>query len=158
MFIYKSIYLLFNENNSDINNKRRCFSVFTRQRSWIAFFVQGGPPLGRLAGKKSSSLRSGIFFRQALPQKTANPRNGRLENREKASRWDYSFQIFKEYETANHHPFRQTGSGRIPVPWNCPALQQRHRPGLYHRLPAYGGKHDQTAGRHLFTGNDCITP
>ena len=68
----------FNENNSDINNKGRCFSVFTRQRSWIAFFVQGGPPLGRLAGKKSSSLRSGIFFRQALPQKTANPRNGRL--------------------------------------------------------------------------------
>lgn len=31
-------------------------------------------------------------------------------------------------------------------------------PGLYHRLPAYGGKHDQTAGHHLFTGNDCITP
>jgi hypothetical protein len=61
VFIYKNIYLLFNENNSDINNKGRCFSVFTRQRSWIAFFVQGGPPLGRLAGKKSSSLRSGIF-------------------------------------------------------------------------------------------------
>lgn len=61
MFIYKSIYLLFNENNSDINNKGRCFSVFTRQRSWIAFFVQGGPPLGRLAGKNHPRFAP-VFF------------------------------------------------------------------------------------------------
>ena len=38
-----------------------------------ALLVQGGPS-DRLAGKKSSSLRSGIFFRQALPPKCANPK------------------------------------------------------------------------------------
>ena len=48
---------MFNENNSDINNKGRCFSVFTRQRSWIAFFVQGGPPLGRTALHKKQPIQ-----------------------------------------------------------------------------------------------------
>jgi len=36
-----------------------------------------GSPSGRLAGKKSSSLRSGIFFRQALPPKHRQSENRR---------------------------------------------------------------------------------
>ena len=68
---------------------KRCFPVFTRQRSWIAFFVQGGLS-GWLAGKKSSSLRSGIFFAKPCHKKQPIQKPEACKNREKPSRWDYS--------------------------------------------------------------------
>lgn len=44
------------------------FFRFCRQRYWIASLFAARLPFG-LAGKKSSSLRSGIFSRQALRKK-----------------------------------------------------------------------------------------
>ena len=46
------------------------FTAFKRQRSWIASFLRKEAPEGAgLAERKSSSLRSGIFFRQSLRKK-----------------------------------------------------------------------------------------
>lgn len=45
------------------------FSAFKRQRSWIASLFAARRPYGLVDKRKSSSLCSGIFFRQALRKK-----------------------------------------------------------------------------------------
>ena len=68
------------------------FSAFKRQKSWIAsFFAARRPPLGAwLAKRKSSSLRCGIFFCQALRKKAIQgPEAYKIGKT--ISRWDYSF-------------------------------------------------------------------
>jgi len=60
------------------------YFISYRKISSLPLTVQGSPS-GWLAGKKSSSLRSGIFFRQALycqGQRTA----GQVRNRNTGSR------------------------------------------------------------------------
>lgn len=45
------------------------FAAFKRQRYWIASLFAARRPCGLVGGEKSSSLRSGIFLRQALRKK-----------------------------------------------------------------------------------------
>lgn len=45
------------------------FAAFKRQRYWIASLFAARRPCGLVDGEKSSSLRSGIFLRQALRKK-----------------------------------------------------------------------------------------
>ncbi|WP_297901386.1 hypothetical protein [uncultured Parabacteroides sp.] len=59
--------ILFKNRVAFLFPKQSVFPFLTCKGSLLPSIAQGGPS-GRLAEKKSSSLRSGIFFRQALPQ------------------------------------------------------------------------------------------
>ena len=60
------------DTGADFKNKPEAAISFLAAKIAVCPMIAQGGPTGWLAGKKSSSLRSGIFFRQALPQSPSN--------------------------------------------------------------------------------------
>ena len=79
------------------------------------FHGQGGPHGAWLAGKKSSSLRCGIFSRQALPGKSANPVSGSCKIGKKHPDGVIHLKMKRRYENQNHPMHRQDSHDAVPA-------------------------------------------